>query len=298
MSLPPILSRNGDWEGNELWQSSADWIAPALCLQYIPHVIRRGDAGEEALPSLRHSTSAEQQRRDTFYEVAKPRLEKLFPPPPSSAQLSQTQNHHIISALAAFQYRPEVSISHLLWEPGRSSYRLCLWVFTAISFLKATLCISSPPSRALGKYRSSPNLHSRNEEEKCLSWHPKDLLRWARVMALVLYPPGESQSLSGPRATQQRWLPCPCHRRSCQRYKGSPRGSEGRPGEAAEVGQDAMYMQPGKAAASTACWKQVMPPWRICPVTPEQLLSSSRKHGCLLHRGREISPAEQETINC
>lgn len=112
-----------------------------------------------------------EKRPHAVYEVQSLGLNSFSLPlsPPHSSV--RPQRHHIISASAAFQYRLEVGVSHLLQEPGQSSYILCLCFFVAIPLLGlgATLCPSSPPSRALGKYRSPSNLHSGRGKRKCLS---------------------------------------------------------------------------------------------------------------------------------
>lgn len=62
--------------------------------------------------ALRQSSA--EKRPGAVYEVAKSSLEQLFPPHHPLNSSVKPQKHHIISALAAFQYKPKVGISHLL----------------------------------------------------------------------------------------------------------------------------------------------------------------------------------------
>lgn len=161
--------------------SSADPVTPALCLQcfpslvsYVPHVYNKTGCWGGGSARLRHST---EKRPNADYEAGESGLEQLLPHALSSTHFGQTQESpDHLSLGSSSDLRSEL---HVCCENLEGAVMGFVCVFSQQFLFSRPLSVLLPLlPRALGKYRSLPDLHSAGGgEEKCSTCHPKDFLR-------------------------------------------------------------------------------------------------------------------------
>lgn len=163
----------------------------------------------------------------------------------------KAQKHHIISALAAFPYRPKVRVSHLLSEPGRSSYGLSLWFFIAIPLLKATLSFF-PSHWGFGQVQISIQPAQWDRGRKVLILTPQRPSGMAKSDGPCPVAPWRKPVHVGSQSNTAEMASQPSGD-AAKGTKGAPGFRGGTRGKLLEVGRGAMSMQLGQAGASRAC---------------------------------------------